>query len=385
MRPDSATPAAACRSPGKPRRNEDIAACRSLPPPALASSTRSSFRSGVRSTRMIFQSGPRPRTASSQPRFSIRSSPSVIGHDNLPTVTPITPHRHTAHQNRGRANFFYRTSTREPTIRQLQPFVDNSNPLRIYMGNPALTPEYRHRLNLQYSLYRGYSGLTLRTDLGSAYTHNSIVRVRAVGSGLRQSVSAVNSGAAWSADGGVSVRMPIRRLGMEWYISGRTNLETDTEFINDVENESRLLRNSLRLDLDYYLGAMLEVTTSGRITWNDVSYSLNDALNQRYFNSRVNAEVRWNPDDSWMLESSLHYRILDRDVFDDSQNIALLNLALSRLFLAGKGNLRLELNDMLNQNQGVTITNAATYIQESRIESLGRYLMLKVTYKPKLM
>ena len=285
----------------------------------------------------------------------------------------------------GSLNLFYRTSTREPSIRQLQPFADNSNPLRIYMGNPSLTPEYRHDLDLQYSLNRSYSGLTLRTDMGSAYTHNSIVRVRTVDSGLRQSVSTINSGATWSADGGISVSMPIRRLGMEWSLRGRTDLETDTEFINGVGNESRLLRNSLRLDLDYYRGDMLEVTTSGRITWNDVSYSINDALNQRYVNSRVNAEVSWHPDDSWQLETSLNYRILDRDVFDDSQNIALLNLALSHLFLAGRGNLRLELNDVLNQNQGITFTNAATYIQESRIESLGRYVMLKFTYKPKLM
>lgn len=285
----------------------------------------------------------------------------------------------------GSLNFFYRTGTREPSIRQLQPFADNSNPLRIYTGNPALTPEYRHHLNLQYSLYRSYSGLALSADMGSAYTHNSIVRVRTVDSGLRQSVSAVNSGAIWSADGGVSVGMPIRRLGMEWGIKGRTDLEAGTEFINGVKNESRLLRNSLHLDLDYYRGDMLEVTTSGRVTWNDIRYSLNDELNQRYVNSRVNAEVSWHPDNNWLLESSLHYRILDRDVFDDSQNIALLNLALSRLFLAGRGNLRLELNDVLNQNQSITFTNAATYIQESRIESLGRYLMLKFTYKPKLM
>ena len=285
----------------------------------------------------------------------------------------------------GTLDFIYRTSTREPSIRQLQPFADNSNPLRIYSGNPSLTPEYRHHVNLQYSRYRSYSGLSLHADMGLAYTHNSIVRMRTVDSGLRQSVSAVNSGGAWSADGGASVSMPIRRLGMKLYMRGSTDLETGTEFINGVENESRLLRNRLRLDFDYYRGDILEVTTSGRITWNNVSYSLNDALNQRYINSRVNAEVGWHPDDNWLLEASLHYRILDRDVFDDSQNIALLNLALSRLFLAGRGNLRLELNDVLNQNQGITFTNAATYIQHSRIESLGRYLMLKFTYKPKLM
>ena len=285
----------------------------------------------------------------------------------------------------GSLDFFYRTGTREPSTRQLQPFVDNSNPLRVYRGNPALTPEYRHDLNLQYFLYRSYSGLNMSADVGSAYTHNSIVRVRTVDSGLRQSVGEVNSDGAWSVDGGVRVGMPIRRLGMKWTVRGRTDLETGVEFINGIKNESLLLRNSLGLDLDYNFGDMLEVTTSGRIVWNEVRYSLNDALNQHYVNSRVNAGVSWHPDDGWLIEASLHYRILDRDIFDDRQNIGLLHVALSRLLLAGRGNLRLELNDMLNQSQGVTFTNGVTYIQESRVESLGRYLMLKFTYKPKLM
>ncbi len=287
--------------------------------------------------------------------------------------------------NNGSMDFFYRTGTREPTTGQLQPFVDNRNPLRVYVGNPALTPEYRHDLNLQYTLYRSYSGLYLSADLGSAYTQNSIIRVREVDSELRQRVSEVNSQGAWSADTGFRVGMPVRRLGVEWTVRSRSHLDKGTEYINSIENESLWLRNSLGLALDYYHGDMLEVTTSGRIVWNGVRYSLNDALNQRYTNSTVTSEVNWYPGTNWLIETTLYYRILDRDIFDDSQNIALLNLALSRLLLEGRGNLRLELNDVLNQNQGVTFTNGATYIQESRIESLGRYLMLKFTYKPKRM
>src|SRR5690606_23236856 len=40
----------------------------------------------------------------------------------------------------------YRTSTRDPSLNELQPFVDNTDPLRIYVGNPDLTPQYQHSL-----------------------------------------------------------------------------------------------------------------------------------------------------------------------------------------------------------------------------------------------
>ena len=112
---------------------------------------------------------------------------------------------------------------------------------------------------------------------------------------------------------------------------------------------------------------------------------MNKDLNQSYINSTIDVEAYWNPSDNWSLESSLLYRIFDRDIFGGGQDVALLNLSLARLLLGGRGNQQFELNDVLNRNQGVTITNAATYIQEARVVSLGRYMMLKFTYKPRLM
>ncbi len=279
----------------------------------------------------------------------------------------------------------YKTSTREPSLRQLQPFTDNSNPLRIYIGNPALTPEYRHDLSVRYQLLRDYSGLSLYADLGTVYTRNSIIRERTVDARLRQTLRAINAGAVWSADGRISFGMPIRPLGIEWDLSNAVDMEAGTEFINGEENDSQVLRNRLRLDINYYHGDAVGITTRGSITYNRVRYSLNEELNQSYINSTVDVEAFWHPTDNWSFESSLLYRIFDRDLFGAGQDIALLNLSLSRLFFAGRGNLEFEFNDVLNHNQGVTITNAATYIEEARVVSLGRNVMLKFTYKPRLM
>ena len=44
----------------------------------------------------------------------------------------------------------YRGSTNQPSITQLQPVPDNSNPLRISLGNPKLQPEFSHRFNINY-------------------------------------------------------------------------------------------------------------------------------------------------------------------------------------------------------------------------------------------
>ena len=46
---------------------------------------------------------------------------------------------------------FYRGSTNEPSITQLQNVINNNNPLYITTGNPDLQQQYTHRLVTRYS------------------------------------------------------------------------------------------------------------------------------------------------------------------------------------------------------------------------------------------
>ena len=282
-------------------------------------------------------------------------------------------------------DLFYQTRIHEPTIRQLQPFVDNSNSLRIYQGNPALTPEYRHDLNLQYILYKSYSGLSLGVDTGISLTRNKIIRTRTIDQNQLQSIREINSGDAWSRDAGFRIGSLIRSLGIDWTLRGRMRFDRQLEQINDVENTGNIQRHNLGVDLAYYRGDILEITTSSRIYWNRIKYSLNDELNQNYMSGRFSASFSGYIRNSWQLNLDFRYRMFDQDLFQNSQNIGLLHLTLSRFLLAGRGNLSVEVHDLLNQNRGNSLINGASYIQETRTESLGRYLMLKFTYKPKLM
>ena len=46
-----------------------------------------------------------------------------------------------------------------------------------------------------------------------------------------------------------------------------------------------------------------------------------------------------------------------------------------------RAEIELRAYDLLNQNQGVSISNSASFIEESRTESLGQYFMLRVMYR----
>ncbi|MEL7119433.1 MAG: TonB-dependent receptor, partial [Bacteroidota bacterium] len=53
---------------------------------------------------------------------------------------------------------FYRTNTQEPSINQLQEVIDNSNPILLSTGNPALRQTYQHSVFVRYTNTQAQKG-----------------------------------------------------------------------------------------------------------------------------------------------------------------------------------------------------------------------------------
>ncbi|MBO6575033.1 MAG: TonB-dependent receptor [Rhodothermales bacterium] len=275
----------------------------------------------------------------------------------------------------------YNTSTREPSMNELQPFVDNSDPLNIYVGNPALRPEYRHSAGLHFMYFDQFSFINLFAFLNLTYTDNKIVRSRTVDEQFRQTVTSVNStGDDWAFRGQVNYGMPIRPIRAKINLSNRAMWSRGLEFINGEENDSRILRNTIEARLENRSKDLFDLGGGSRFTINEVNYSLNERLNQSYVNRTFFGEVTWYPSDTWEVGTKLNYRLYDQDVFGAGENVALWEASVSKTLLRQRAEVQLVGLDLLNQNQGVNFSNGSTYIQEERIETLGRYLMLRFVY-----
>ncbi|MCB0719208.1 MAG: outer membrane beta-barrel protein [Bacteroidetes bacterium] len=274
----------------------------------------------------------------------------------------------------------YSSSTREPSMRDLQPFVDNSNPLNTYVGNPGLKPQYSHNLTLHYMLFDQFTFTNLFAFVRAGYTADAIVRSRTIDEQLRQTSTVVNSDGAWNVSGNVNFGTPIRPIGTKINLSNNLMFNRGFEFINGDENATNTVRNAAEVKLENRNKKYFDVAASARYTLNSNRYSLNPGLNQNYINSAYTADFAYTPTDYWSFSTSLEYRIFSGEVFGSAQNIPLWQAEISRTFLHEKGQLKLVAVDLLNKNVGVNYNNTGSYIEEERINSLGRYVMLKFIY-----
>ena len=251
----------------------------------------------------------------------------------------------------------------------------------IYVGNPELTPEYSHRFNAHYRFFDQFSFMNLFTSFSVVYTKDKIVQSRTVDEQFRQVVTSVNSDEGWVSNGSMFFGTPIRPHGLKLNLRTSFMYSTGSEFVNQAENLSQILRNTVGLGLENRVKDIFDVRTGGTFTFNNVNYSLNKELNRNYVNSTFYANGSYYLGEAWTFKTSLKYRVYDQEVFGPGQNVALLEASSSRLFMNDRAEIKLTGLDLLNQNQGVNFTNTSTYIQEERITSLGRYLMLKFIYR----
>jgi len=103
----------------------------------------------------------------------------------------------------------YITSSQNPTINQLQPVKDNSNPNFINIGNPNLLPTFTHGVNLNFNSWKSVSGKYTWLGLNYYYTNNDISNSTSYDSIGRTVSKAINVNGNYSFGGYFGSSIPF--------------------------------------------------------------------------------------------------------------------------------------------------------------------------------
>ncbi|MEM9934361.1 MAG: outer membrane beta-barrel protein [Bacteroidota bacterium] len=275
----------------------------------------------------------------------------------------------------------YRTRVNEPSIEQLQPVVDNTDPLNVYVGNPDLDPAYTHTLTGRFLSFSQFNFTSLFAFFRLSYTDNSIINATAVDSLFRRTTRPLNVDNTFSALAFGSYSTPIRSLKINLRVNSNLSYNRNIQFLNERETPTNryILSGGLRLDnrkkdvLDLAIGSNISYTLT---TYDDAETADQTFLNQRYY-----AELGLFLGKKWRVGSQINYRLYEGDGFGEQEAIPIWEASLSHYFLKNnRGEFRLSAYDILNKNIGINQTSDLNYIEEERITSLARYVMFSFVY-----
>ncbi len=275
----------------------------------------------------------------------------------------------------------YRTSTREPSLTELQPFVDNTDPLRTYSGNPDLTPQYQHNVRADFRRFDQFSFQNIYLFANVGYTRNQIVQSREVDAQGRQTVMPINLGDGWSSSVGGSYGTPIRALGLQVDLNYGYNRSSSAELVNQVENVSHTANHSVGVSIQNRSKEYFDLNLGTQWNFNSVEYSINTGLNQDYLNRTFSGNGTWYISETWSANVSGNYMVYDQDLFGPRDNIFMLGASLGHQMFNNRAEVRISGSDLLNQNTGISISSSSSYIREQRAATLGRQVMVQFSYQ----
>lgn len=277
--------------------------------------------------------------------------------------------------------FDYDASMQEPTIQQLQPVIDNSDPLNLTVGNPNLQPAYNHRLGFNYTLFNPSKFISFFSFVTANITKNAFANSQTVDSKLIRTTKPVNVSENIAINGNFSFGFPIEKLKSRVSIGPSGSYNKGINLLNNVENPVRQQTLGGSVRYDYTLKEILVIGLSAQISRQQTEYDFNKNLNQVYTNNTYSAEGNLTFLKNYQLNSNLDYYFYKSETTHFSRSFPIWNVALSRFLLKGKaGELKLAVMNILDQSLSVNQTASTNYLQQETTNNLGRYFMVSFTY-----
>ncbi|MFC5408766.1 outer membrane beta-barrel protein [Larkinella bovis] len=277
--------------------------------------------------------------------------------------------------------FNYRSRTNAPSVSQLQPVPDNTNPLNIRLGNPNLKQEFTNTVSLNYNNFQQTTFRSVFAMLNATQTNHKIVNASTFNNQGAQTTQPVNTNGFYTVNGFLALGRRIQPLKANVNLTSNVNFNRGVSLVNNQTNRSQNWTFSQGARINSNFDEKLEFGLSGNISYQTAFYSLQTSQNTEYFNKSLSGDLYYQLPFRLVVTTDITYQNYSGKSAGSVQNFALWNVALTRQFFKNRqGELRLQVYDLLNQNRSVNRNVTETYTEETNSRVLNRYFMLSFTY-----
>tara|TARA_R110001592_G_scaffold81093_13_gene240982 strand:- start:3648 stop:6386 length:2739 start_codon:yes stop_codon:yes gene_type:complete len=285
--------------------------------------------------------------------------------------------------SRYRLRYNFRNAT--PGLSQLQPFRDESNPLNIITGNPALSPSTTHSIRLGASNFNWQSRTGFWSYGNISFTNDGVVANTIINPNtLIRETSYANVDGFVSIRGGGSYSSTKKwedfgSLKTEFRIFGDYN--KNINFNNGVQYSSKITSISPNIGFDFSWDEVVTIRPSYTVSFSKNTYDIESFSNRNFTNHDLTVATSTNffKKVEWLNDVNYNY---NPNIAAGFQRSAWFwNTTLRYSILKDNGAISLRIYDILDQNTNARRVATEDYIQDSSSTVLNQYAMLSFTWK----
>lgn len=276
----------------------------------------------------------------------------------------------------------YNGSTQNPTLQQINPIIDNIDPLNITLGNPNLKQAFRHSFNVTMNNYKVIKSQSFWMSGNFSFVDNAITSSNTIDASGRRTSQTINTNGNYNGDmWGMYGFEIFQGVNMNFNASG--SISRMVNRVNGLQN----VTNNYSVGFGTGLGK-----------WNDKWLNFNLNIEPRYNVSRSsinkNAVTKyWSMNAYPYVEMKFKklklYANINGEVnmfektetFVSQRNVVLLNGSIRKTLTKSEAfEVKLSVNDMFNQNLGIRRNISSNFISESTFQNIRRFWLLSFAW-----
>ena len=271
-----------------------------------------------------------------------------------------------------------------PQISQLQPIIDNSNPLNTIIGNPNLKASNTTRISFSYRNFNMKTKSGYNIYITSSLTDNQSTSKTSTDSETLKRITTYENvnGNFWVYfSGGYNKKYKFDKHVFSYNSDLNLNYSSSVSFSNEEKLTTKNFSFQPYLSLTYNYNDLIEFAPYFQYDYNTLDYSIDLGQETNYANSRfgINLDTFWPKNIEFSNDFSISNNPNVAEGF--TKTVYMWNASLGFKMLKDKGLLKLKVFDLLNQNTSVSRYSNNDFISDTENLVLKQYFMLSFTYK----
>ncbi len=272
-----------------------------------------------------------------------------------------------------------------PSVSQLQPLTDNSNPLQITTGNPSLKPAAENYFSFSYNRFNPTSASSINASINFNNSENRIINNSILDpkTGV-QTTFYDNIDGAYSFGARVGGSFKIKSLSLTFNPNVNFTVGKNVSFLNKAMVSTNINSYSVGTNVTYAVGSDLQFSNRISYSIRETNYNYNNLATQNFtsvYNSlNLNAALPY--DLRFILTSNVNYNA-NVALGANNNTIHTANVSMEKMFLKKSLSLKASVSDVFNNSRNASRYASETYILESVNLGMRRYFLMSLTYRIK--
>ena len=292
-------------------------------------------------------------------------------------------------QKQTQLRFTYRGRSSDPSMENLLPITDNSNPLNIRTGNPGLKPSFSHNMGLHFNTFNMDAQRGIFSALNGSFTQNAISNIRKYNESTGGwTTMPENINGNWNLWGMFGINTALKS-NKKFTVGSFTNAGFNNHVgyltVGEMKDAKKNTTTSLSLGERIngtYRNNWLEIGLNGSLNYTFEKDKLNPENNQEPYMFSYGGNLQFYT--PWNMTISTNMTNQARRGYSDTsmnRNELIWNAQVAQSFLKGALTLSFEWNDILKEQSNITSSYSSTGKTVYTYNGINSYGMIRVIYR----